>query len=248
MTHRIQIAKKGFTLAEVLITIGIIGVIAAMTIPTLINNTNKVEAVTALKKSYAILSQVHEMLAADNGSFADAVGSIASSEGFANIFAQKMKVVKNCGPKTEASDCFTNAYKKIDNSSTINFSDLIGDDFFQVPSKEFNPLITADGMAYAFALTKDSTCSFQVLPSPLLNQVCGLVGVDINGPNKNPNKIGRDLFVFWITRNGIYPCGTEADNDKNIINDDCNPTGTPPSTQDGFYCAKKIFDEGAMNY
>ena len=49
--------KKGFTLAEVLITLGIIGVVAAMTIPTLIQNTNSVKFASQFKKSISTLSQ-----------------------------------------------------------------------------------------------------------------------------------------------------------------------------------------------
>lgn len=50
--------KKGFTLAEVLITLVIIGVIAAMTIPTLINSTGDQEYKTGLKKAFATLNQI----------------------------------------------------------------------------------------------------------------------------------------------------------------------------------------------
>lgn len=49
--------KSGFTLAEVLITLVIIGVIAAMTIPTLLSNTNKQEFKTALKKAMSVINQ-----------------------------------------------------------------------------------------------------------------------------------------------------------------------------------------------
>ena len=49
--------KQGFTLAEVLITLGIIGVVAAMTIPTLISNTNGAQFKTAYKKALSTLSQ-----------------------------------------------------------------------------------------------------------------------------------------------------------------------------------------------
>ena len=49
--------KKGFTLAEVLITLGIIGVVAAMTMPTLINNINNKQNIAALKKAYSLISQ-----------------------------------------------------------------------------------------------------------------------------------------------------------------------------------------------
>ena len=48
---------KGFTLAEVLITLGIIGVVAAMTMPTLINSTQGAQYRTAFKKSLTVLSQ-----------------------------------------------------------------------------------------------------------------------------------------------------------------------------------------------
>jgi len=44
--------KKGFTLAEVLITLGIIGVVASLTIPTLMANYQKVQYVTGLKRAY----------------------------------------------------------------------------------------------------------------------------------------------------------------------------------------------------
>lgn len=48
--------KQGFTLAEVLITLGIIGVVAAMTLPTLIANYQKKVIATKLKQTYSILS------------------------------------------------------------------------------------------------------------------------------------------------------------------------------------------------
>lgn len=50
--------RSGFTLAEVLITLGIIGVVAAMTIPTLIQNTNSAKFSAQFKKSVSTLSQV----------------------------------------------------------------------------------------------------------------------------------------------------------------------------------------------
>ena len=49
--------RFGFTLAEVLITLGIIGVVAAMTIPTLISNTNGAQFKTAYKKALSTLNQ-----------------------------------------------------------------------------------------------------------------------------------------------------------------------------------------------
>ncbi len=59
--------KRAFTLAEVLITLGIIGVVAALTIPTLINNYNKRQTVTKLKQTYSILSQALTMAQVKDG-------------------------------------------------------------------------------------------------------------------------------------------------------------------------------------
>jgi prepilin-type N-terminal cleavage/methylation domain-containing protein len=61
-THRL-----GFTLAEVLITLGIIGVVAALTMPTLIANYQKYVTATRLKSTFSMLSQAVNLAVADNG-------------------------------------------------------------------------------------------------------------------------------------------------------------------------------------
>lgn len=58
---------KGFTLAEVLITLGIIGVVAAMTLPGLIQNYQKKVTATKLKKFYSTMNQAIKLSEADNG-------------------------------------------------------------------------------------------------------------------------------------------------------------------------------------
>ena len=64
--------NTGFTLAEVLITLGIIGVVAAMTIPTLMSNTGKSELTTAYKKMVSAVNQAVTMsVAVDYTDFAD---------------------------------------------------------------------------------------------------------------------------------------------------------------------------------
>lgn len=70
----------GFTLAEVLITLGIIGVVAAMTMPTLINQTNGAQYKAAFKKSLSAISQAVTLsVAQDDLSFADTVGGETGS-------------------------------------------------------------------------------------------------------------------------------------------------------------------------
>lgn len=61
------INKKGFTLAEVLITLGIIGVVASVTMPLLVANYQEKVAITRLKKVYSLLSQVYTQATNDYG-------------------------------------------------------------------------------------------------------------------------------------------------------------------------------------
>lgn len=91
----------GFTLAEVLITLGIIGVVAAMTMPTLINQTNGAQYKAAFKKSLSAISQAVTLsVAQDDISFADtARGNMGSVEPSANgtttasLLNGKMKII-----------------------------------------------------------------------------------------------------------------------------------------------------------
>lgn len=61
---------QGFTLAEVLITLGIIGVVAAITFPSLITNYKKAEATSKLRAAYSIFSQAVKLSVEDNGEVA----------------------------------------------------------------------------------------------------------------------------------------------------------------------------------
>ena len=67
LPSRLAPKKSAFTLAEVLITLGIIGIVAALTLPTVIQNYQKQATVTKLKKAYSMLGQVAQKSIADNG-------------------------------------------------------------------------------------------------------------------------------------------------------------------------------------
>ena len=74
--------SNAFTLAEVLITLAIIGVVAAMTMPTLINNTNGAQFKTAYKKALSVLSQAVVMnIALDDYDLAGTSANPPSSQG-----------------------------------------------------------------------------------------------------------------------------------------------------------------------
>lgn len=84
--------KKAFTLAEVLITLGIIGIVAAMTIPTIINSYQEQTYITQFKKAYSQLSQAYISVAKDYGT----ANNWASSQDAYNYFKPYFNVNEDC--------------------------------------------------------------------------------------------------------------------------------------------------------
>ena len=67
LTNGFKKSRNGFTLAEVLITFAIIGIVAALTIPTLVTKYQKKQTVSGLKVAYSILSNAAKLSEAENG-------------------------------------------------------------------------------------------------------------------------------------------------------------------------------------
>ena len=124
--------KSAFTLAEVLITLGIIGVVAAMTMPTLINSTQGAQYKTAYKKALSVMSQAVVMNialedydlsqtvagtnpTADSSEDADDGTSVGGVQSIYDLFKNRMNVVKVAGTKDfqGTTDGATNTYKII---------------------------------------------------------------------------------------------------------------------------------------
>lgn len=112
---RLSNIRDGFTLAEVLITLGIIGVVAAMTMPTLMNSTQGAQYKAAYKKALSALSQAVTLnVALDEWNFADADNSTYKLQ---DMFESRMNVVRSacssgCSEKSnEITDAKGNPYK-----------------------------------------------------------------------------------------------------------------------------------------
>ena len=80
-TSHFSLKTPAFTLAEVLITLGIIGVVAAMTLPTLIMNHRKQVTVNKVKKFYTVMSQATNSAIAEYGSMEDWQGFTTTRNG-----------------------------------------------------------------------------------------------------------------------------------------------------------------------
>lgn len=86
---------NGFTLAEVLITLVVIGVIAAMTIPTLIQSMNKQEYRTGLKKSISTLNEALEMQYALNNDNLSDSSYATPKDVVEKVFAKRLSIIKS---------------------------------------------------------------------------------------------------------------------------------------------------------
>lgn len=183
--------KCGFTLAEVLITLGIIGVVAAMTIPTLINKHHTKVVQTALKKTYSELGQAVNMLMYDNGNTLEGLCDNDNDHNcFAHKLAEKMKINKICDGDSEENDerCWGRAN-----------------------AQERPHIVLSDGRIYQVYHDLSKCIQYEdtednVYYIPGATQ-CGSVFVDINGL-KGPNSNGKDIFFFVISKKGVYPGGS----------------------------------------
>lgn len=164
--------RFGFTLAEVLITLGIIGVIAGITIPVLMNNIQDQQFKVAYNKAYSAASQAW-MNANTNGTIVpcsqwqDSGGITCNYDNFIAL-KNEMKITKDCGNVT--SGCWNMSGEKAWQG---------GGDYPKTNAPSF---IDASGTAW----------------SKLLNSAnAGEVLVDVNG-NRAPNQYGRDRAVFVL--------------------------------------------------
>ncbi len=190
----------GFTLAEVLITLGIIGIVAAMTMPALIAKNQEKEAIVKLKKAYSILSQAYASASAEYGDSSQwNLGDEAFSAEGALSIAEKMlpylKTSKICGLE---KGCFPElVYKRFDNNSG----------WYEIyKTNRVYKLILSDGTLIGF----ESAGNFNCLVS---NIYCAKVFVDING-YKGPNQAGYDTFSFYLKKGRVLPFGYQGDKYK----------------------------------
>ena len=88
--------KQGFTLAEVLITIGIIGVVAAMTLPSVILNYQEKATMTKVKKAYSIINQAYQKASFDNSGTIN-TWNCSSGNCIYEFFTKYFNNIKTCG-------------------------------------------------------------------------------------------------------------------------------------------------------
>lgn len=210
--------KSGFTLAEVLITLGIIGIVSAMTLPALNANIRKKQTVAKLQKAISIINQAYKLSESENGEgSSEELFNMGAEAYFEKYWQPYIKTLvfchdyKECGYKSNKPFYLFNGNSQgselIKNKSRIAF-------------------ITMEGFVFNIRVSEWNfdTHNFG-------NQASTII-IDING-SKLPNTVGKDVFFLSRTSGeGILPRCSKSS--QAAINSDCSITGS------GNCCVEKI--------
>lgn len=173
--------KKAFTLAEVLITLGIIGVVAAMTLPVLISNYNNKIYINQLKKSYSTFSQGMQKMFAEYNCPDWACMGMSDD---------------NLNDKNYMMDMFSRAFSMADKNTNSGKIDYVT----KIYDAGTDTALSANDYLFSFNLPDGSSWYYF---GTLFYSNEFVVVVDINGKKKGPNKVGRDVFGMTLTAKGV---------------------------------------------
>lgn len=228
--------KKAFTLAEVLVTLGIIGIVAAMTLPALVQKHQDKITVNKLKKAYSTISQAYLMARNENGEINNwgFEGNINNSDRDENGFHDDI-VYDN-------SELFWS--KLIPYMKTISVCHDRGNNCLIPEQYELSGALRegkhsttqiklADGTIFIGGWFSRIDCTQTIS--------CGDFAVDINGVDKKPNTVGKDVFYFFVYQNKIVPMG--GDIGSRTFEKDCKASGS-----DGYGCTAWVIYKENLDY
>ena len=226
LPHSTHAKRAAFTLAEVLITLGIIGVVAAMTIPTLINNFQAKQYETKLKQAYTLTTNAISYLHSQD---IWVYGKTWTGNDIS--FAKEKTFVYNF------SLAFKNMYTK--DSANKNMAIVSNDELLTA----YKTLLGTT--AFAGRLLDDG--SFQLNNGMTILCETGseskspIISIDLNGIFNKPNRMGIDTFAFIIGKNDIvYPLGHPEAPKYNNADLYCNYE--TDNEYNGFTCAYKAMN------
>jgi len=235
-----NMCRHAFTLSETLITLGLVGVVAAVTLPTLITNCQKLVSRVRIQKAYAILSQTTYMAEAEHGPVSTWTYSTGNTWETAQEFAETymtpyLRVMRKCEKNSTNPNCTYQIYG--------------------LDGKKHDSNISPPGKTYRFYLVDGTFVSVwamnrNISTNTRAHSMQVTIFYDIDGP-KGHNKMGHDVFKLeyiiqstkpnqeWYGK--IYPAYMDT-NDRNYLlsnrNEMCN------KNQDGTACLALIMRDG----
>ncbi len=183
--HR-RFFNPAFTMAEVLITLGIIGIVAAMTLPTVINNIRDKQFKSMFKKQYSVMSQALQMLYAEDqtpqefSDWREMPYYVCRLGEYLNAIQSGLK----CAEMAESGD-----YQNFEGHRNTKVSWHKNGEWY---NRKKEPQFLNEGyMFMTYYLADGAWVNFNATRT---------IFVDVNGRQK-PNTIGRDIFYFYLPPN-----------------------------------------------
>jgi len=198
--------KFGFTMAEILLSLTIIGVVAAITLPSLTGNINERTWNTQRKALYARFSQAISLMGAVNG--------YTDTESFITGGLSKVLKINNICDNTHLKDCgisstwFTFSNSKIDEIPNTLYTLNSAFSFYQEYGNTIHSVTVPDTDSAAFETVNGESiiayynpvCKFDGLQQYVQQEMCVNFVYDLNG-QKGPNTVGKDIGFITV----MYP-------------------------------------------
>lgn len=194
--------SKAFTLAEILITLGIIGIIAAITIPTLKTNIFEKEIVNKFKQSYSIISQAVKMMENEEECIGSSCYTIYPAPEIEKIASNIDKHFKYADKK-----CYLIPFAKRD------FIDWLPEKTYSLDGTV--ALYSTYSIGRNLGADKSGTCYYKLLNGSVVAfsrmnafNDSGILNIVIDANGKSgPNRVGKDMFPVISTGNksGLIP-------------------------------------------
>lgn len=213
---------KAFTLTELLIALGVIGAIAAISIPSLMNTINNRLLTTEIKSNVSAIQQLASDTLVINK--VKSLGDTAFNDPASLLTDDYFSIAKTCD--NPARDCWKTSN---DSTNKIKYTSLNKTDVTVAATRR--TIILKNGALLSYAKT-DVT-----LPD---DKVIGIFDIDVNG-NDYPNIWGRDFVSFWITEKGKVVTRSTVDKKTNMtLTEKINNC----KAGDGGYCLDAIIESG----
>lgn len=213
-------SKFGFTLAEILITLAIIGIVAAMTLPMLFGSIQKKQTVAKLQKAISEINQAYKLSIDQNGGgSAEEFLNMGAEEYFKKFWQPYLKVATYCEDYKQCGYQNNRPYYDLNGN-------LLGSDLIAGSSRI--AFITMDGFIFNIRTSEwdlDNNTGF--------TKTAGTFIIDLNG-SKGPNIWGKDVFVLTRNEDGTEIIPKCKDTPTVQVNNNCSHAGS------GECCAEKI--------
>lgn len=232
---------KGFTLAEVLITLGVIGVVAAMTLPTLIQEHREKARVTQVKKAYSILSQAFTMAVQEYGDIEDWELTTTST----GKTDEDGNAVYETSGQILLRNRLAQYVKQLDRPNKLEFRSFKALDGRYFKSDTYTSFDTDTG----FFLADGTYVNVGWVNLGCSNSIVACGDLFVFLPPQRDAKMGVNWFNFYVSPTGIQPMGAEKDTRKSFEKycDIKNSEGLG-SMEQGRACTAWVIYNGNMDY